>query len=185
MRRAMAIQMIITREFGPTKNENPLQGSYLVQELTDLVEEAVLSEFERLHERGGVLGAMETHYQRGRIQEESLLYELKKDSGELPIVGVNCFERPADVEPAQVEAAPAEIPLARASNAEKDDQIARLRDFQKRHAAEAPAALARLQEIALNGGNVFTELMETTRVASLGQITRALDEVGGRYRRSL
>jgi len=185
VRRAMAIQMIITREFGPTKNENPLQGSYLVQELTDLVEEAVLSEFERLHERGGVLGAMETHYQRGRIQEESLLYELKKDSGELPIVGVNCFERPADVEPAQVEAAPAEIPLARASNAEKDDQIARLRDFQKRHAAEAPAALARLQEIALNGGNVFTELMETTRVASLGQITRALDEVGGRYRRSL
>ncbi len=185
VRRAMAIQMIITREFGPTKNENPLQGSYLVQELTDLVEEAVLSEFERLHERGGVLGAMETHYQRGRIQEESLLYELKKDSGELPIVGVNCFERPADVEPAQVEAAPAEIPLARASNAEKDDQIARLRDFQKRHAAEAPAALARLQEIALNGGNVFTELMETTRVASLGQITRALDEISGRYRRSL
>jgi methylmalonyl-CoA mutase len=185
VRRAMAIQMIITREFGPTKNENPLQGSYLVQELTDLVEEAVLSEFERIHERGGVLGAMETHYQRGRIQEESLLYELKKDSGELPIVGVNCFERPADVEGAAVEAAPTEIPLARASNAEKDDQIARLRDFQKRHADAAPAALARLQEIALAGGNVFTELMETIRVASLGQITRALDDVGGRYRRSL
>jgi methylmalonyl-CoA mutase len=128
---------------------------------------------------------METHYQRGRIQEESLLYELKKDSGELPIVGVNCFERPADVEGAAVEAAPTEIPLARASNAEKDDQIARLRDFQKRHADAAPAALARLQEIALAGGNVFTELMETIRVASLGQITRALDDVGGRYRRSL
>jgi methylmalonyl-CoA mutase len=191
VRRAMAIQMIITREFGPTKNENPLQGSYLVQELTDLVEEAVLSEFERIHERGGVLGAMETHYQRGRIQEESLLYELKKDSGELPIVGVNCFERPADVEGAAGGAAPhggaglSENPRARASNAEKDDQITRLRDFQRRHADAAPAALARLQEIALAGGNVFAELMETIRVASLGQITRALDDVGGRYRRSL
>jgi methylmalonyl-CoA mutase len=134
---------------------------------------------------------METHYQRGRIQEESLLYELKKDSGELPIVGVNCFERPADSELGAAAAVPhggagyPEIPLARASNAEKDDQIQRLRDFQKRHAAEAPAALARLQKIALEGGNVFAELMATARVASLGQITRALYDVGGRYRRSL
>ncbi len=186
VRRAMAIQMIIQREFGVTKNENPLQGSFLTQELTDLVEEAVLREFERLHERGGVLGAMETHYQRGRIQEESLLYELKKDSGELPIVGVNCFERPNDLEgAAAVSAAPVEIPLARASSAEKDDQIARLRDFQRRHAAQAPAALKRLQKIALDGGNVFAELMETVRVASLGQISEALYAVGGRYRRSL
>jgi methylmalonyl-CoA mutase len=185
VRRAMAIQMIIQREFGPAKNENPLQGSFLVEELTDLVEEAVLAEFERIHERGGVLGAMETHYQRGRIQEESLLYELKKDSGELPIVGVNCFERPPDSELGTAEAVPTEIPLARASNAEKDDQIARLRDFQGRHSKEAPAALARLQQVALAGGNVFSELMETARVASLGQITKALYEVGGRYRRSL
>ncbi|MBL8841051.1 MAG: cobalamin-dependent protein [Planctomycetes bacterium] len=187
VRRAMAIQMILQREFGVTKNENPAQGAYLTQELTDLVEEAVLREFERLHERGGVLGAMETHYQRGRIQEESLLYELKKDSGELPIVGVNCFERPKDGEAATAAAAtpPAEIPLARASNAEKDDQIARLRDFQRRHAAQAPAALQRLQEVALAGGNVFAELMETVRVASLGQISGALFSVGGRYRRSL
>jgi methylmalonyl-CoA mutase len=199
VRRAMAIQMIIQREFGVAKNENPLQGSFLVQELTDLVEEAVLSEFERLHERGGVLGAMETHYQRGRIQEESLLYELKKDSGELPIVGVNCFERPADSETnaTQLAAPPPggagsagaagslEIPLARATPAEKDDQLARLRDFQRRHAAEAPLALKKLQEVALAGGNVFAELLETVRAASLGQITRALDEVGGRYRRSL
>jgi len=183
VRRAMAIQMILQREFGVTKNENPLQGAFLVQELTDLVEEAVLREFERLHERGGVLGAMETHYQRGRIQEESLLYELKKDSGELPIVGVNCFERPPDAEPR--EAAREEIPLARASRAEKDDQIARLRDFQRRHSDRAPAALKRLQEVALAGGNVFEELMRTARVASLGQISGALDQVGGRYRRSL
>ena len=190
VRRAMAIQMIIQREFGVAKNENPLQGAFLTQELTDLVEEAVLSEFERLHERGGVLGAMETHYQRGRIQEESLLYELKKDSGELPIVGVNCFERPADSESANgavgaAHAAPTEIPLARASTAEKDDQITRLRDFQRRHAAQAPAALKRLQETALTGGNVFADLMEAARVASLGQISAALYEVGGRYRRSL
>jgi methylmalonyl-CoA mutase len=189
VRRAMAIQMIIQREFGVAKNENPLQGSFLVDELTDLVEEAVLSEFERLHERGGVLGAMETHYQRGRIQEESLLYELKKDSGELPIVGVNCFERPADSEeggaPGDGHDALPEVPLARASGAEKDDQIARLRRFQQAHAAEAPAALKKLQEVALAGQNVFAELMATARVASLGQITRALDEVGGRYRRSL
>ena len=186
VRRAMAIQMIIQREFGVTKNENPLQGAFLTDELTDLVEEAVLREFERIHERGGVLGAMETHYQRGRIQEESLLYELKKDSGELPIVGVNCFERPKDSEGATAAvAAPTEVPLARASNAEKDDQITRLRDFQRRHAAEAPAALKRLQEVALAGGNVFGELMETVRVASLGQISGALYSVGGRYRRSL
>jgi methylmalonyl-CoA mutase len=188
VRRAMAIQMIIQREFGMARNENPLQGSFIVQELTDLVEEAVLSEFERLHERGGVLGAMETHYQRGRIQEESLLYELKKDSGELPIVGVNCFERPTDSEEsasAKHGSARDEIPLARSTKAEKDDQLARLRDFQRRHVAEAPAALKRLQEVALAGGNVFAELMQTVQVASLGQVSAALHEVGGRYRRSL
>src|SRR5688572_27272150 len=189
VRRALAIQLVIQRELGIARNENALQGSYAIEWLTDRVEDAVLEEFERLSERGGVLGAMETHYQRGRIQEESLRYEAKKHSGELPIVGVNCFEKPADTESAGT-AAPGhgergEIPLARASTSEKDDQIARLREFQRRHGAQAPAALKKLQEIALEGGNVFAELMQTARVASLGQITAALDEVGGRYRRSL
>jgi methylmalonyl-CoA mutase len=179
VRRALAIQLVIQRELGTTRNENPLQGSYLIEELTDLVEEAVLAEFERLSARGGVLGAMETLYQRGRIQEESLLYESKKHSGELPIVGVNTFEGPESAEALRPSA------LMRASEGEKAAQLAGLRAFQARHAAEAGPALARLQEVARRGGNVFAELMETVKVASLGQISEALFEVGGRYRRAM
>ncbi len=182
VRRAMAIQMIISKELGVARNENPLQGSFLSNYLTDLVEAAVLEEFQRLNDRGGVLGAMETHYQRGRIQEESLLYETKKDSGELPVVGVNCFERHEDAESGPEQP---DVELARATTEEKDEQIARLRSFQASHAKEAPAALKRLQETAIAGGNVFAEIMECVRVASLGQVTHALYEVGGQYRRSL
>jgi len=179
VRRALAIQLIIQRELGLSKNENPLQGSYAIEELTDRVEEAVLQEFERISERGGVLGAMETLYQRGRIQDESLLYESQKDSGALPIVGVNTFESP---EPAD---APAPRALQRSSSAEKRAQLENLRAFQRRHAGDAPAALRRLQDVARAGGNVFEELLETVKVASLGQITEALFAVGGRYRRSM
>jgi methylmalonyl-CoA mutase len=182
VRRAMAIQQILAKEFGMAKNENPLQGSYIVSELTDLVEEAVLAEFDRINTRGGVLGAIELQYQRSRIQEESLLYELKKDSGELPIVGVNCFLDPEESERGEEK----EIELARASREEKVEQIDRLRRFQRTHEGEAPKALARLSEVALTEkGNVFAELMEAVRVCSLGQITHALYEVGGRYRRAL
>ncbi len=179
VRRAVAIQKIITQEFGNTWNENPLSGSFIVRELTDLVEEAVLQEFDRLHARGGVLGAMERQYQRNRIQEESLQYEMKKHSGEIPIMGVNTFLAEDGGE------TPAAVPLARASGDEKEDQVRRVEAFRERHAAKAPAALERLQEVARSGGNVFAELMETVRVASLGQITEALYEVGGRYRRSM
>ena len=183
VRRAMAIQMIIAREFGQAKNENPLQGSYLIDQLTDLVEEAVLAEFERLNERGGVLGAMETQYQRSKIQEESLLYERLKHSGELPIVGVNTF---LDPRTARGEGPELEVHLlTRATPAEKDGQIARLREFQARHAAEAGAALERLQQVAAERGNIFAELMRTVRVASLGQISNALNAVGGEYRRAM
>ncbi len=181
VRRAMAIQMIIGREFGPAKNENGLQGAYIVDELTDLVEEAVLAEFRRLSERGGVLGAMETQYQRSRIQEESLLYEKLKHSGELPIVGVNTFLGPH----AGATVDPAAVALTRATPEEKEHQIRELRRFQERHAAEAPEALDRLRRTALEGGNIFAELLSTVRVASLGQITRALYEVGGEYRRNM
>ncbi len=167
-----------------TKNENPLQGSYVIEDLTDLVEEAVLAEFDRLNSRGGVLGAIELQYQRSRIQEESLHYELKKDSGELPIVGVNCFLDPD--EDATGKAEPAEIELARASGEEKQAQIRRLAAFHGKHRGEAEAALSRLRQVALTeGGNVFEELMRTVRVASLGQVTNALYDVGGRYRRAL
>jgi len=179
VRRALAIQLIINRELGLSKNENPLQGSYLIEELTDLVEEAVLQEFERLSQRGGVLGAMETLYQRGRIQDESLEYEARKDSGELPIIGVNTFENPAG------EQAAGARELMRSSDAEKRQQLDSLRAFQRRHAQRAPAALDRLQRVARAGGNVFAELMETVKVASLEQITQALFAVGGRYRRSM
>jgi len=179
VRRALAIQLVIQRELGTNRNENPLQGSYLIEELTDLVEDAVLEEFERLSARGGVLGAMETLYQRGRIQEESLLYESRKHSGELPIVGVNTFEGP----PAEEALRP--TALMRATEDEKAAQLAGVRAFQARHAAESGPALARLQEAARRGGNVFDELMETVKVASLGQITEALFEVGGRYRRAM
>jgi methylmalonyl-CoA mutase len=184
VRRAMAIQQIIQREFGVAQNQNPLQGSYVIDDLTDLVEEAVLAEFDRLNSRGGVLGAMELQYQRSRIQEESLHYELKKDSGELPVVGVNCFLDPD--EDGKGPAEPTEIELARATGEEKQEQIRRLAAFQEKHRDEAAAALSRLRQVALTeGGNVFGELMRTVRVASLGQVTNALYEVGGRYRRAL
>jgi len=181
VRRAMAIQMIITREFGLARNENPSQGSFIIEELTDLVEEAVLCEFERIDQRGGVLGAMETQYQRSKIQDESMLYEQRKHSGELPIIGVNTFLNPrADEEGFNV---PGE--LARATREEKEAQIVNLRAFQELHRDKAPRALKNLQEVAIAGGNIFAELMETARVASLGQISHALYEVGGKYRRNM
>ncbi len=182
VRRAMAIQMIINREFGLTKNENPIQGAYIVEELTDLVEQAVLEEFLRLHERGGVLGAMELQYQRGKIQEESLYYETLKHSGELPIIGVNTFINPLTL---QEDYQAPELELARATTEEKELQINSLRKFQATHKEESQIALERLKKVAETDGNVFAELMETVKVASLGQITAALYEVGGQYRRNM
>jgi methylmalonyl-CoA mutase len=179
VRRALAIQLIINREWGLAKNENPNQGSYIIEELTDLVEEAVLQEFERIAERGGVLGAMETGYQRGKIQEESMLYEHKKHDGSLPIVGVNTFRNPNGNETSQ------SIQLARSTDEEKQSQLKRLAEFQKRHAAEASAMLAALQQAVIDDENVFARLMGAVRVCSLGQITDALFEVGGQYRRSM
>jgi len=179
VRRAMAIQLIINRELGLAKNENPLQGAYVIDELTDLVEEAVLAEFERISDRGGVLGAMETMYQRGKIQEESLLYEHKKHSGELPIVGVNTFLAPSGGE------AGAPVVLMRSSDDEKRHVLDGVARFHARHADRSPDALARLQAAAREGGNVFEEMIETVKVCSLGQITHALFEVGGQYRRSM
>ncbi|MDF1508246.1 methylmalonyl-CoA mutase family protein [Robertmurraya sp. DFI.2.37] len=181
VRRAMAIQMIITKEHGLTKNENPLQGSFIVEELTDLVEEAVLQEFERMDDRGGVLGAMETQYQRGKIQEESMFYEMKKHTGELPIIGVNTYLNPNPPSEEELD----NMELARASKEEKELQIRNLQEFQKRNEERAEIALKRLKEVAVNGGNIFAELMETVKVASLGQITRSLYEVGGQYRRNM
>ncbi len=181
VRRALAIQLIINREWGLVRNENMNQGSFIIEELTDLVEEAVLCEFERITERGGVMGAMETGYQRSKIQEESMYYEYLKHSGEYPIIGVNTFRNPD----ADYVAANASLELARASDEEKDDQLARLKDFQKRNADSAPDALKKLQETALSGGNIFEELMETVKSCSLGQITTALYEVGGKYRRNM
>ncbi|MGD9055252.1 MAG: methylmalonyl-CoA mutase family protein [Desulfobacterales bacterium] len=181
VRRALAIQLIINREWGLTRNENMNQGSFIFEELTRLVEEAVLMEFDRITERGGVLGAMETGYQRSKIQEESIYYETLKHTGELPIIGVNTFRDPhADGE--QLSEA---IELARATEAEKQSQLRRLADFKKRHAQEAPAALERLQKVVLSGDNIFAELMEAVRTCSLGQITQALYEVGGQYRRNM
>ncbi len=179
VRRAMAIQLIINREWGLAKNENPNQGAFIIDELTDLVEEAVLKEFEAISERGGVLGAMETGYQRGKIQEESMFYEHKKHDGSYPIIGVNTFKNPHG------EAAPDTLELARSTDEEKQGQLKRLADFHNVHNAESSAALAKLKRVAINGGNVFAELMETVKVASLGQITDALFEVGGQYRRSM
>jgi methylmalonyl-CoA mutase len=178
VRRAMAIQMIINREWGLAKNENPNQGSFIIEELTDLVEEAVLKEFERIADRGGVLGAMETGYQRGKIQEESLLYEHKKHDGSLPIIGVNTFVNP------QQEAAAGPI-LQRSTTGERDGQIARLRDFQRRHADEAPVMRERLRQAVIRNDNVFAVLMDAVRVCSLGQISDTLFEVGGQYRRNM
>jgi methylmalonyl-CoA mutase len=182
VRRALAIQMIIDREWGLAGNENPLQGSYVVDELTDLVEEAVLAEFERLSERGGVLGAMETGYQRGRIQDESMVYEQRKHDGTLPIVGVNTFRAPAT---AADGAARGPLALARGTEHEKQSQLRRLAEFQRRHAAQAPAALERLRRVATSGENTFDALMDAVRVCSLGQISQAFFEVGGQYRRSV
>ena len=179
VRRALAIQLVINREWGLARNENPNQGSFIIEELTDLVEEAVLREFERISERGGVLGAMETGYQRGRIQDESMLYEHRKHDGSLPIVGVNTFLDPAGDE------APLTIPLSRGSEQEKRGQLDRLQDFQARHADAAPAALERLREAVIRDENVFEVLMDAVRVCSLGQVTEAFFEVGGRYRRSM
>ncbi|WP_155593606.1 fused isobutyryl-CoA mutase/GTPase IcmF [Lysinibacillus cavernae] len=181
VRRAMAIQMIITKEHGLAKNENPLQGAYIVEELTDLVEEAVLEEFDRINDRGGVLGAMETQYQRGKIQEESMHYEMLKHSGELPIIGVNTYLNPNPPSDADID----NMEIARASTEEKETQIHNLQAFWKTHEEESEAAIARLQEVAVNNGNIFAELMESVKVASLGQITKALYEVGGQYRRNM
>jgi methylmalonyl-CoA mutase len=181
VRRALAIQLIINREWGLAKIENVNQGSFILEELTKLVEEAVLMEFDRITERGGVLGAMETGYQRSKIQEESIYYETLKHSGELPIIGVNTFRNP-EGEPEQ---AASSLELARATEEEKRSQLSRLREFQQRHAEEAPAALERLQQVALGGENIFAELMNTVRYCSLGQITQALFDVGGKYRRNM
>ncbi|NVD70511.1 cobalamin B12-binding domain-containing protein [Duganella sp. BJB1802] len=179
VRRALAIQLIINREWGLAKNENPNQGSFIMEELTDLVEEAVLQEFERIAERGGVLGAMETGYQRGKIQEESMLYEHQKHDGTLPIIGVNTFRNPkATGEPQKIE-------LARSTDDEKQSQLTRLEDFHARNAEHAPQALAALQQAAIDNANVFEKLMDAVRVCSLGQITTALFEVGGQYRRNM
>jgi isobutyryl-CoA mutase len=179
VRRAMAIQLIINREWGLAKNENPLQGSFIMEELTALVEEAVLKEFEAIAERGGVLGAMETGYQRGKIQDESMHYEMLKHTGELPIIGVNTFRNPHG------DAAPPTLELARSSDAEKQSQLQRLREFQGRHATTAPAMLKRLQDAVIHNSNVFEVLMDAVRVCSLGQITDALFAVGGQYRRNM
>ena len=182
VRRAMAIQMIINKEFGVAKNENPNQGSYFLTELTDLVEEAILSEFVRISERGGVLGAMETQYQRGKIQEESMSYEQLKHSGKLPLIGVNQFVDPKTLREDYV---PQSVELARASYGEKTGQIERLMVFQERHRASAQKALTELKASALRGDNTFEALMKASRVCSLYQMTRALFEVGGKYRRNL
>jgi methylmalonyl-CoA mutase len=179
VRRALAIQLIINKEWGLAANENPLQGSFIVEELTELVEEAVLAEMDRISERGGVLGAMETGYQRGRIQDDSMLYEHRKHDGTLPLVGVNTFIDP-DAGP---QTGPVE--LARSTEEEKQLQITRLRQFQQQHAEDRDAALNALCQVALAGGNVFGELMSTVRHASLGEITHALFEVGGSYRRNV
>ena len=179
VRRAMAIQLIINRELGTAKNENPNQGSFLIEELTDLVEEAVLTEFKRLSDRGGVLGAMERMYQRNTIQEESLYYEHQKHTGEFPIVGVNTF--------LSKNGSPTIIPseVIRSTTDEKEYQITALNAFKKRHSDSSAHALKKLQKAAVNNENLFAELMETVKLCSLGQISHALYEVGGQYRRSM
>ncbi len=179
VRRALAIQLIINREWGLAMNENPNQGSFVIDELTDLVEAAVLREFDAISERGGVLGAMETGFQRGRIQDESLLYEHRKHDGSLPIIGVNTFlPRARDEEPPRIE-------LARATEAEKESQLERVRGFRATHTDEAAAALERLKVAATRGDNVFAVLMDAARVCSLQQVTEAFFEVGGQYRRNV
>ena len=179
VRRALAIQMIINKEWGLAKNENPNQGAFVIDELTDLVEEAVLAEFDRISERGGVLGAMETGYQRGKIQDESIFYEQKKHDGSLPIVGVNTFHNP---NPPPEETT---IALARSTGEEKERQLERLAAFHERHADAAPVSLDRLRDAVIREENVFAVLMDAVRCCSLGQITDALFEVGGQYRRNM
>ena len=179
MRRAMAIQLIINREWGLAKNENPNRGAFIIEELTELVEEAVLTEFERIAERGGVLGAMETGYQRGRIQDESMHYEMLKHTGELPIIGVNTFRNPSGDQVME------KLELARSTDEEKQSQLKRLKEFHARNALQAPGMLERLQQAVIENRNVFEVLMDAVRVCSLGQITKALFEVGGQYRRNM
>ena len=175
----MAIQLIINKELGMAKNENPIQGSFIIEELTDLVEEAVLSEFDRITERGGVLGAMETMYQRSKIQEESLYYETLKHTGEFPIIGVNTF--------LSKEGSPTIIPseVIRATEAEKESQIHTVENIKKSNPEALATRLISLQNAAIKNQNLFEELMETSKVCSLGQITNALYEVGGKYRRNM
>jgi methylmalonyl-CoA mutase len=179
VRRALAIQLIINRELGLANNENPLQGSFIIDELTELVEEAVLEEFRSISDRGGVLGAMERMYQRSKIQEESLLYETRKHTGDLPIIGVNTF--------LDAHGSPTILPeeVIRSTTAEKDYAIASRTAFQVRNAEASATALTQLQGVALDGCNIFAELMETVKVCTLGDISRALYEVGGRYRRNM
>jgi isobutyryl-CoA mutase len=179
VRRAMAIQMIINKELGLAKNQNPIQGSFIIEELTDLVEEAVLMEFERISERGGVLGAMETMYQRGKIQEESLYYETLKHSGKLPIIGVNTF--------LSREGSPTILPneVIRATDEEKNYQITMLKNLHNTFEAESKATLENLKSAATQNKNIFEALMEATKYCSIGQITNALFEVGGQYRRNM
>ncbi|MBM3361528.1 MAG: methylmalonyl-CoA mutase [Betaproteobacteria bacterium] len=179
VRRAMAIQLIINREWGLAKNENPSQGAFIIEELTELVEEAVLAEFEKIAERGGVLGAMETGYQRGKIQDESMRYEMLKHTGELPIIGVNTFRNPNG------DPIPQALELARSTEEEKNNQLKRLEQFHARYADQAPAMLGRLKRAVIENANVFEVLMDAVRVCSLGQITAALFEVGGQYRRNM
>src|SRR3954454_1379454 len=179
VRRAMAIQLVINREWGLAKNENPSQGAFIIDELTELVEEAVLKEFEAISERGGVLGAMELGYQRGKIQEESLYYEHKKHDGSYPLIGVNTFRNPHG------DPVPEKLELIRSSDEEKQGQLKRLRDFQARHAEQSGPMLKRLQQAVIENQNIFAVLMDAVRVCSLGQITHALFEVGGQYRRSM
>jgi methylmalonyl-CoA mutase len=175
----MAIQLIINREWGLAKNENPNQGAFIIEELTELLEEAVLNEFNAIAERGGVLGAMETGYQRGKIQDESMTYEMLKHSGELPIIGVNTFRNPHG------DAVHDKLELARSTDEEKQGQLQRLAAFHAKHANEAPSQLLRLREAVIANANVFEVLMDAVRVCSLGQITNALFEVGGQYRRNM
>jgi methylmalonyl-CoA mutase len=180
VRRALAIQLIINNEWGLAKNENPEQGSFIVEELTKLVEEAVLMEFDRITERGGVLGAMETGYQRSKIQEESMYYEMRKHTGEYPIVGVNTFMNTKTDNNEIVE-----LELARATEDEKKSQLKRLADFHDRNKHQVDDALSRLKEVALSGGNIFEEMMNTVQHCSIGKISNALFDVGGQYRRNM
>jgi methylmalonyl-CoA mutase len=179
VRRAMAIQLIINKEWGLAKNENPNQGSFIIEALTDLVEEAVLKEFEAISSRGGVLGAMETGYQRGKIQEESLYYEQRKHDGSYEIVGVNTFRN------LHGDPMPQKLELIRSTEEEKRSQLKRLREFQARNRAACAPMLERLKQAVIRDENVFAVLMDAVRVCSLGQITHALFEVGGQYRRSM